>query len=120
MENRSSGWPGAFVYLMGLLGIRCASIFVVLTPSLPPSRPGGRLTRQRREDNGAQGFISKLLSASLPLLPVFCDSSVKLRPATGIQLTGPVAAFFVLIGAIIFIYYPEKEVVAYEKRSIGA
>jgi hypothetical protein len=38
----------------------------------------------------------------------------------GIQLTGPVAALFTTVGAIIFYYYPESEVVTYEQKTIGA
>jgi GPH family glycoside/pentoside/hexuronide:cation symporter len=118
--------PAHFGYiLMGFLGIPVSSIFVVPDAIVAAvSDLEERLTGQRREGMyfGAQGFISKLaigLSSVITgfLLDYFGKTAAQ---PLGIQLTGPVAAFFVLIGAIIFIYYPEKEVVAYEKRSIGA
>lgn len=118
--------PAYFGYiLMALLGVPVSSIFVVPDAIVAAvSDLEERLTGQRREGMyfGAQGFVSKLamgLSSVITgfLLDYFGKTAAQ---PLGIQLTGPVAALFVLIGAIIFIYYPEKEVVAYEKRGIDA
>ncbi len=118
--------PQIFGYiLMALLGIPVSSIFVVPDAIVAAvSDLEERLTGQRREGMyfGAQGFISKLaigLSSVITgfLLDYFGKTAAQ---PLGIQLTGPVAALFVAIGAIIFIYYPEKEVVSYEKKTIGA
>ena len=118
--------PQVFGYIiMALLGIPVSSIFVVPDAIVAAvSDLEERLTGQRREGMyfGAQGFVSKLaigLSSVITgfLLDYFGKTAAQ---PLGIQLTGPVAALFVLIGAIIFIYYPEKEVVAYEKKTIDA
>ncbi len=111
--------------LMGLLGIPVSSIFVVPDAIVAAvSDLEERLTGQRREAMyfGAQGFVSKLaIGLSSVITGFLLDYFGKtVAQPLGIQLTGPVAAFFVLIGAIIFFYYPEKEVVAYEQKSLGA
>jgi GPH family glycoside/pentoside/hexuronide:cation symporter len=83
-----------------------------------------RLSGQRREAMyfGAQGFILKLaLGLSTVITGGLLDYFGKtVEQPLGIQLTGPVAALFIVVGAIIFFYYPEREVVAYEQRTIGA
>jgi GPH family glycoside/pentoside/hexuronide:cation symporter len=66
---------------------------------------------------GAQGFILKLalgLSTSLTtgLLQFFGGTA---EQALGIRLTGPVATLFIVIGALIFSHYPEKEVTTYQE-----
>jgi GPH family glycoside/pentoside/hexuronide:cation symporter len=78
-----------------------------------------RLSGQRREAMyfGAQGFILKLalgLSTLLTtgLLQFFGGTA---EQALGIRLTGPVATLFIVIGALIFSRYPEKEVTTYQE-----
>lgn len=111
--------------LMALFGIPVSAIFVVPDAIVAAvSDLEERLSGQRREAMyfGAQGFILKLalgLSSIITggLLDVFGKTA---EQPLGIQLTGPVAALFTAIGAIIFSFYPEQEVVAYEQKGVAA
>lgn len=114
--------PEIFGYiLMGLAGLPVAVILIVPDAIVAAvSDLEEKLSGQRREAMyfGAQGFILKLalgFSAVVTgfLLQVFGSSVAQ---PLGIQLTGPVSAFFVLIGAIVFSRYPEKEVKAFEMK----
>lgn len=110
--------------LMGLAGMPVAVILIVPDAIVAAvSDLEEKLSGQRREAMyfGAQGFILKLalgLSAIITgfLLQFFGSSVVQ---PLGIQLTGPVSAFFVLAGAIVFSRYPEKEVRTFEKQNIS-
>ncbi len=118
--------PQIFGYiLMGLLGIPVSAIFVVPDAIVAAvSDLEERLTGQRREAMyfGAQGFVIKLaMGLSTVITGGLLDYFGKtVESPLGIQLTGPVAALFVIVGAIVFFYYPEKEVVAYEQKTVGA
>ncbi len=110
--------------LMALMGLPVSVLFVVPDAIVAAvSDLEERLSGQRREAMyfGAQGFILKLalgLSTIITtgLLQMFGGSAA--RPL-GIQLTGPVAALFIVIGALIFLRYPEREVTSYEQKTIG-
>lgn len=116
--------PQVYGYvLMALLGIPVSAIFVVPDAIVAAvSDLEERLSGQRREAMyfGAQGFILKL---ALGLSTVITGGLLDLFGKTvehplGIRLTGPVAALFTLIGAIVFYRYPEKEVVSYERSGV--
>ena len=102
--------------LMGLAGIPLASLFVLpdaivaAVTDLEVSISG-----QRREAMyfGVQGFVLKLimgLSSLMTgfLLQIFGQSAAQ---PLGIQLTGPVAGFFIFLGVLAFRRYPEEEVI---------
>jgi len=113
--------PQTYGYmLMALLGIPVSAIFVVPDAIVAAvSDLEERLSGQRREAMyfGAQGVILKLaLGLSTVVTGLLLDYFGKtVEQPLGIKLTGPVAAFFIVIGAIIFFHYPEKEVIAYEQ-----
>lgn len=111
---------------ISIAGIPIAALFIVpdaLVASI--SDLDERNTGQRREAMyyGTQGLIMKcaLGFSSLVIGGLFQFFGQSQEQPLGVQLTGPVAAFFVLLGLIIFSRYPEKEVVACEeeKRSIS-
>lgn len=118
--------PQIFGYiLMALFGIPVSAIFVVPDAIVAAvSDLEERLSGQRREAMyfGAQGFVLKLaLGLSTMITGGLLDYFGKtIEQPLGIQLTGPVAALFTTVGAIIFYYYPESEVVTYEQKTIGA
>ena len=118
--------PQVFAYiLMALIGIPVSAIFVIPDAIVAAvSDLEERLSGQRREAMyfGAQGFVLKLaLGLSTVITGWLLDYFGKtVDQPLGIQLTGPVAALFTVIGAIIFSNYPEREVVAYEQKTIGA
>lgn len=118
--------PQMFGYiLMALMGIPVSAIFVVPDAIVAAvSDLEERLSGQRREAMyfGAQGFILKLaLGLSTVITGGLLDYFGKtVEQPLGIQLTGPVAALFIVVGAIIFFYYPEREVVSFEQKAIGA
>ncbi|MGB4444134.1 MAG: MFS transporter [Dethiobacteria bacterium] len=118
--------PQVFGYiLMGLIGIPVSAIFVVPDAIVAAvSDLEEKLSGQRREAMyfGAQGFILKLaLGLSTLITGILLDTFGKtIAQPLGIQLTGPVAALFIVVGTIIFFYYPEKEVVAFEQKTISA
>ncbi len=101
--------------LMGLAGIPLASLFVLPDAIVAAVTDLEKhMTGQRREAMyfGAQGFVLKLnmgLSSLMTgfLLQYFGQTAAQ---PLGIQLTGPVAAFFILLGALVFHRYPEEEV----------
>jgi glycoside/pentoside/hexuronide:cation symporter, GPH family len=101
--------------LMGLAGIPLASLFVLpdaIVAELTDLEVS--ITGQRREAMyfGAQGFVQKLfmgLSSLVTgvLLQYFGQTAAE---PLGIQLTGPVAGLFIVLGALVFSRYPEEEV----------
>ncbi len=109
--------PSMFtLVVMGLAGIPLAGLFIVPDAIVAAvSDLEVKLSGERREAMyfGTQGLllkvnlgISTLVSGGL--LQFFGEP-------LGIQLTGPVAGFFILVGLLIFLRYPEKEVVAFQK-----
>ncbi len=115
----------AALILMGFMGIPVAAIFVVPDAIVAAvSDLEEKLTGQRREGMyfGAQGFVMKLAMGISTVITggllEFFGSTVE-QPL-GIQLTGPVAAAFILVGVIFFTRYPEKEVNrAHEEATFG-
>ena len=112
--------PEAFAYiLLGLTGLPLAVIFIVPDAIVAAVFDlESNLSGQKREAMyfGAQGFILKLamgLSTLITgaLLQWFGSSAAQ---PLGIQLTGPVSALFILIGVLVFVRYPEREVTAYQ------
>ncbi|NMB11355.1 MAG: MFS transporter [Firmicutes bacterium] len=117
--------PRIFGYvLMALMGIPVSAIFVVPDAIVAAvSDLEEKLSGQRREAMyfGAQGFILKLALGLSTLITTGLLQFFGRTPeqALGIRLTGPVATLFIIIGALIFSHYPEKEVIAYQEDSIG-
>ncbi len=109
---------------VSIAGIPIAILFIVpdaLVASI--SDFDEKNTGQRREAMyfGIQGLVMKIafgLSSALMggLFQLYGQTP---EQPLGVQLTGPVAAVFVLIGLIIFSRYPEKEVVACQKAEAG-
>ncbi|UNC93308.1 MFS transporter [Candidatus Contubernalis alkaliaceticus] len=106
--------------IMGFAGIPLASLFVLpdaIVASITDVEQS--LSGQRREAMyfGAQGFVLKIvmgLSSFITGLLMQFFGQTAASPL-GIQLTGPVAAVFILLGSLAFMKYPEKEVLSYEK-----
>ncbi len=106
--------------IMGIAGVPLASLFVLpdaIVASITDVEE--TLSGQRREAMyfGAQGFVLKIvmgLSSFITgvLMQFFGETAAS---PLGIQLTGPVAAVFILLGGLAFMRYPEKEVLSYEK-----
>lgn len=113
--------PEVFAYiLLGLTGLPLAVIFIVPDAIVAAvSDLEGKLSGQKREAMyfGAQGFILKMAMGLSTLITGALLQLFGSTPADplGIQLTGPVSAIFILIGAIIFTRYPEKEVRSYQQ-----
>ncbi|MCW3489461.1 MFS transporter [Dethiobacter alkaliphilus] len=108
--------PVIHAYLvMALAGIPLSSLFVLpdaIVSSITDLEAG--LSGQRREAMyfGTQGLVLKImmgLSTFVTGLMLQFFGRTAVEPL-GVQLTGPVAALFVLIGGIIFWFYPEREV----------
>lgn len=118
--------PEVYAFIvMALLGIPVSAIFVVPDAIVAAvSDLEEKMSGQRREAMyfGAQGFVLKLaLGASTLITGFLLDYFGKTAAQPlGIQLTGPVAAFFILIGIIVFTRYPEKEVVSFQVKTIDA
>ncbi len=117
--------PEVFGYiLMSLAGLPLAVIFIVPDAIVAAvSELEQKLSGQRREAMyfGAQGFILKL---ALGLSTLITGGLLQLFGSTveqplGIQLTGPVSAFFIMIGVIVFSRYPEKEVQSYQQEEVS-
>lgn len=115
--------PQIFGYvLMALMGIPVSAIFVVPDAIVAAvSDLEESLSGQSREAMyfGAQGFILKLALGvstliTTGLLQVFGGT---IEQPLGVRLTGPVAALFIIVGAIIFSRYPEEQVVAYQQKT---
>ncbi|MDW7650319.1 MAG: MFS transporter [Bacillota bacterium] len=115
--------PNLYAYLvMGLAGIPLSSLFVLpdaIVASITDLEAG--LSGQRREGMyfGTQGLILKIMMGLSTFVAGLILQFYGRTPAQplGVQLTGPVAAVFVLIGAIIFWFYPENEVRAVELKA---
>ncbi len=100
--------------IMALLGVPLASLFIVPNAIVADVTDIDEMVTGKRRESmyfGAQGIVLKsviaLSSLTLGLLFQFFGNSS--AEPLGIQLTGPVAAFFILIGFIVFSRYPEKE-----------
>jgi len=110
--------------LMGLTGLPLAVIFIVPDAIVAAvSDLEAKLSGQQREAMyfGAQGFVLKTAMGLSTLITgallQFFGSTI--AAPLGIQLTGPVAAIFILIGVIVFARYPEKEVTAFQSKESG-
>ncbi len=107
--------------LMILAGIPVAAIFIVPDAIVAEvSDLEAKLSGQKREGMyyGAQGFILKL---ALGFSTLVTGGLLQLFGGTvaqplGIQLTGPVAGLFLLVGVIVFSRYPQKEIVSFQKE----
>jgi glycoside/pentoside/hexuronide:cation symporter, GPH family len=115
--------PEIFAYiLMALTGLPLAVIFIVPDAIVAAvSDLEENLSGQRREAMyfGAQGFVLKM---AMGLSTIITGALLQFFGSTiaaplGIRLTGPVAAFFILIGVITFARYPEKEVQTYQVKA---
>jgi len=112
--------PQAFAYiLMALSGIPVAAIFIVPDAIVAEvSDLEEKLSGQRREAMyyGTQNFILKLAMGFSTLVTGFLLQWFGSTPEQplGVQLTGPVAALFLLVGVIVFSRYPQKEISAYQ------
>ena len=106
---------------MALAGLPIASLFIVPDALVAAiSDLEERNTGQRREAMyyGAQGLIMKIAMGLSTLVMGALFQLFGQTPTSplGVQLTGPVAAAFVLLGLLIFSRYPEKDVVARERK----
>lgn len=116
--------PELFAYiLMALSGIPVAAIFIVPDAIVAEvSDLEEKLSGQRREAMyyGTQNFILKLAMGFSTLVTGFLLQWFGSTPdqPLGVQLTGPVAALFLLIGVIVFSRYPQKEINAYQRDRI--
>jgi glycoside/pentoside/hexuronide:cation symporter, GPH family len=108
-----------FAFLvMGLTGLPLSSLFVVpdaMISSITDLEEN--LSGQRREAMyfGTNGLILKIamgLSTFVTGMMLQFFGSTAANPL-GVQLTGVVAGIFCLLGAIVFLYYPEKDVMAH-------
>jgi GPH family glycoside/pentoside/hexuronide:cation symporter len=112
--------PMIYAYLvMAMAGLPLSTLFVLpdaIVSSITDLEAG--LSGQRREAMyfGTQGFVLKImmgLSTFVTGLMMQLFGNTGAQPL-GVQLTGPVAAVFVLLGGFFFWHYPEKEVRAVE------
>ncbi len=116
--------PHAFAYiLMALSGIPVAAIFIVPDAIVAEvSDLEVKLSGQRREAMyyGTQNFILKLAMGFSTLVTGFLLQWFGSTPEQplGVQLTGPVAALFLLVGVVVFSRYPQKEINAYQQAKI--
>ena len=108
-----------------LAGFPIATLFIVpdaLVASIADLDE--KYTGQRREAMyyGTQGLIMKgaLGLSTLVIGTLFQLFGQTPEQPLGVQLTGPVAGIFVIIGLLIFLHYPEEEVVAYQKSKAEA
>jgi glycoside/pentoside/hexuronide:cation symporter, GPH family len=113
--------PMTYAYLvMAMAGLPLSTLFVLpdaIVASITDLEAG--LSGQRREAMyfGAQGLVLKImmgLSTFVTGLMMQFFGNTAAAPQ-GVRLTGPVAALFVIIGGVIFWFYPEKEVRAVER-----
>jgi glycoside/pentoside/hexuronide:cation symporter, GPH family len=109
--------------LMALVGLPMAGLFVVPDAIVAAvSDLEEKLSGQRREAMyfGAQGFVLKVALGLSTLITtgLFHFFGSTAEQPLGIQLTGPVAALFILAGVIVFTRYPEKEVVAFRQETV--
>lgn len=109
--------------LMGAAGIPLSILLIVPDAIVAATSDlEEQTTGQRREAMyfGAQGFIMKMaMGLSSLVLGLLLDNFGKTAAEPlGIQLTGPVAALFILAGLLIFINYPEKEVMSLRREEL--
>jgi GPH family glycoside/pentoside/hexuronide:cation symporter len=113
--------PMTYAYLvMAFAGLPLSTLFVLpdaIVSAITDLEAG--LSGQRREAMyfGTQGLVLKIMMGLSTfvtgvMMQIFGNT---VATPLGVQLTGPVAAFFVIIGGILFWYYPEKEVRASER-----
>lgn len=110
--------------VMGLAGIPLAGLFIIPdTLTAAVSDLEEKLSGQRREGMyfGTHGLVHKItlgLSTLVAAMLMHFYGQTAAQPL-GLQLTGPVAAIFILIGLLIFSRYPEEAVTA-SRREIAA
>ncbi len=109
---------------VGLAGFPVAALFIVpdaLVASI--SDLDEKLTGQHRQAMyfGTQGLIMKgaLGLSTVVMGTLFQTFGQTPAEPLGVQLTGPVAAFLLAIGFIVFLFYPEKEVLAYQQQKLS-
>ncbi len=110
--------------LMAVTGIPLASLFVLpdaIVASVTDMEE--TLSGQRREAMyfGVQGLVLKIVMGVSSLMTGFLLQYFGQSPAEplGVRLTGPVAALFILLGALAFLRYPEKEVLSLEGKNVS-
>ncbi len=106
--------------IMGITGIPLASLFVLpdaIVASITDIEE--TISGQRREAMyfGVQGLVLKIVMGLSSLVTGFLLQFFGQTASAplGVQLTGPLAAVFIAIGALVFWHYPEKEVMSLEK-----
>ncbi len=105
--------------VMGLAGIPLAGLFIIPdTITAAVSDLEEKISGQRREGMyfGTHGLVNKVALGFSTLVTGFLLQFFGQTAAEplGVQLTGPVGAFFILIGLIVFTRYPEKTVTDYQ------
>lgn len=118
--------PATFgLIVSALAGLPLASLFVLPDAFVSAVTDLEQdLSGQKREAMyfGTQGLILKtvlgLSTFATGLLLEFFGATPE--DPLGIRLTGPVAALFVLVGTIVFLFYPEREVRAKERPPLAA
>ena len=99
--------------LLGLIGFPLAGLFIVPNAIVADLTDYDEmLTGERHEAMyfGAQGFTLKVnmgISTFLMTL-MFKHFGCSVAEPLGVQLTGPVAGVFALIGAVLFLFYPNN------------
>jgi len=104
--------PVACYILLGLAGIPLAGLFIVPDAIVADMADYDEmLTGQRREAMyfGAQGFCQKLTLgvSSFLMTVIFQQFGFTAAQPLGVQLTGPLAGFFALIGGAAFLFFPK-------------
>ncbi len=111
--------PANYAFLiMSLTGLPLSSLFVIpdaMISSITDLEE--TLSGQRREAMyfGTNGFVLKIAMGLATFVTGIMLQYLGSTPANplGVQLTGVVAAVFCLISAVVFLHYPEKEVMAH-------
>lgn len=107
--------------VMGLAGLPLAGLFIIPdTITAAVSDLEEQISGQRREGMyfGTHGLVNKITLGLSTLVTGFLLQFFGQTVANplGVQLTGPVGAFFILLGLLIFTRYPEKTVTAYQEE----
>jgi glycoside/pentoside/hexuronide:cation symporter, GPH family len=107
--------------VMGLAGLPLAGFFIVPDAIIATVADlEQQLSGQRREGMyfGVNGLFLKInLGASTVVSAVLLEA---FGNPLGIQLTGPVAAAAVVAGALAFARYPQRDINAVRRRTVGA
>ncbi|NLI70268.1 MAG: MFS transporter [Firmicutes bacterium] len=104
------------IWWFSIIGVCCFSIagLMIIPDAIVAvvSDLEEKISGQRREGMyfGAQGLINKI---NLGLSTVLSGALLQyFGSPLGIRLTGPVSALFILVGMLIFLLYPEKEIIS--------